>query len=56
MVCARKGKQPFDKGDAFVPEATGSATTINLDGQWEHNFVDDPTPPCSEPGERPADT
>lgn len=29
------------KGDAFVHEKTGSATMINLDGQWEHNFVDD---------------
>lgn len=30
-----------DKGDTFVHEKTGSATMINLDGQWEHNFVDD---------------
>ncbi|MCS5695863.1 LAS seventeen-binding protein 3 [Desulfofundulus thermocisternus] len=37
-------KQPFARGDAFIPEATGSAIMINLDGQWEHDFADDPTP------------
>jgi hypothetical protein len=33
-----------NKGKAFVREKTGSASLINLDGQWEHDFVDDPTP------------
>jgi len=33
-----------NKGNAFVREKTGSAPLINLDGQWEHDFVDDPTP------------
>lgn len=27
-------------GKAFVKEPTGSATQINLDGQWEHDFYD----------------
>jgi len=27
-------------GDNFVNEPTGSATLINLDGQWEHDFDD----------------
>ncbi|WP_207712561.1 hypothetical protein [Desulfofundulus sp. TPOSR] len=47
----KEKKQPFTKGDAFIPEATGSATMVNLDGQWEHNFVDDPTPPVLLPKE-----
>lgn len=34
----------FTYGDAFVEEPTGSAPMINLDGQWEHDFVDDPSP------------
>lgn len=33
-----------NKGNAFVREKTGSAPLINLDGQWEHDFVDDPAP------------
>lgn len=33
-----------NKGNAFVREKTGSASLINLDGQWEHDFVDDPSP------------
>ncbi|HHW43682.1 hypothetical protein GFC01_14090 [Desulfofundulus thermobenzoicus] len=41
----RKRKENFDRGDAFVFEATGSATMVNLDGQWEHDFTDDTTPP-----------
>lgn len=45
MVTEKEKKQPFTKGDAFIPEATGSATMVSLDGQWEHDFVDDPTPP-----------
>lgn len=44
------------KGDTFVREKTGSATMINLDGRWEHNFVDDNTPAGDKPVEknRPA--
>jgi hypothetical protein len=34
----------FEKGGSFVREKTGSATMINLDGEWEHDFVDDDTP------------
>ncbi|WP_072867577.1 hypothetical protein [Desulfofundulus thermosubterraneus] len=58
----KKKKQPFAKGDAIIPEATGSATMVNLDGQWEHDFVDDPTPPHppgsseGKPAERAGDT
>ncbi len=37
-------KVKFDRGDAFLAESTGSATMVNLDGIWEHDFVDDPTP------------
>jgi hypothetical protein len=33
-----------NKGNAFVKEKTGSAPLINLDGQGEHDFVDDSTP------------
>lgn len=33
----------FEKGSSFVREKTGSATKINLDGEWEHDFVDDNT-------------
>lgn len=33
----------FDKGSSFVREKTGSATMVNLDGEWEHDFVDDNT-------------
>lgn len=32
------------RGKTFIKENTGSATKINLDGQWEHDFVDDKTP------------
>ena len=32
------------KGDNFVHEKTGSATMINLDGKWKHDFADDNTP------------
>jgi len=39
--------EKFDTGDAWIRENTGSATQINVDGQWEHNFVDD-----EEPGEK----
>lgn len=39
----------FHKGNNFVNEKTGSAVKINLDGQWEHNFVDDNTPPGRTP-------
>jgi hypothetical protein len=39
----KKGKK-FIKGESFVSEPTGSAAMVNLDGQWEHDFVDDPTP------------
>lgn len=42
------------KGDAFVREKTGSATMINLDGKWEHDFYDDPTLTGENPGDRPA--
>lgn len=35
----------YAKGDTFIKEKTGSATMINLDGEWEHDFVDDNTPP-----------
>lgn len=38
------------QGDTFIREKTGSATMINLDGQWEHDFVDDNTPA----GDRPS--
>lgn len=34
----------YEKGGSFVREKTGSATMINLDGEWEHDFVDDDTP------------
>ncbi len=30
----------YDQGDNFVRERTGSATMINLDGKWEHDFTD----------------
>lgn len=33
------------KGNTFVKEKTGSATMVNLDGQWEHNFADDKPSP-----------
>lgn len=31
----------YDQGDNFVRERTGSATMINQDGKWEHDFTDD---------------
>ncbi|MHB1041237.1 MAG: hypothetical protein ACYC0Q_00125 [Eubacteriales bacterium] len=44
-------KRPIpEKGNAFVREKTGSATMINLDGKWEHDFVDDDTPAGDKPG------
>jgi hypothetical protein len=39
----------FLKGKTFIKEKTGSATKINLDGRWEHDFVDDDTPPGNTP-------
>jgi hypothetical protein len=39
----------FHKGNTFINEKTGSATKINLDGRWEHDFVDDNTPPGQIP-------
>lgn len=44
-----KKENKFDKGDAFVQEKTGSAPAVNLDGQWEHDFVDDNTPAGKTP-------
>jgi len=31
----------FDQGDNFISEKTGSATMINVDRKWEHDFTDD---------------
>ncbi|MBE3589037.1 MAG: hypothetical protein IMW93_10940 [Thermoanaerobacteraceae bacterium] len=50
---ARKRKENFDRGDAFVFEAAGSATMVNLDGQWERDFMDDPTPPGTKMEKKP---
>jgi len=48
-VSDKSGKyEKFDRGDAFIKEHTGSSTLINLDGRWEHNFVDDEEPPQVE--------
>jgi hypothetical protein len=41
----------FLKGNTFIKEKTGSAMKINLDGRWEHDFVDDNTPPVNTPTE-----
>lgn len=41
------------KGNTFLHEKTGSATMINLDGKWEHDFVDDNTPAGGKPGLKP---
>lgn len=30
-----------DLGDNFVRERTGSATMINLDSKWDHDFTND---------------
>ncbi|WP_041274557.1 hypothetical protein [Desulforamulus reducens] len=30
----------YDTGKKFVHEPTGSATHINVDGKWEHDFYD----------------
>ncbi|MCL5780027.1 MAG: LAS seventeen-binding protein 3 [Firmicutes bacterium] len=30
----------YDTGKKFVYEPTGSATHINTDGKWEHDFYD----------------
>ncbi|GAB6181015.1 hypothetical protein JCM14036_23340 [Desulfotomaculum defluvii] len=30
----------YDKGKKFVHEPTGSATHINVDAKWEHDFYD----------------
>ncbi|AGL01448.1 hypothetical protein [Desulfoscipio gibsoniae] len=35
-----KHKSSKETGDAFVEEPTGSATMVNLDGQWDHDFTD----------------
>ncbi|WP_066635681.1 hypothetical protein [Desulfolucanica intricata] len=40
----KKEEQKHYKGNAFMKEKTGSATMINLDGRWEHNFIDDQEP------------
>ncbi len=34
----------YAEGDAFIGEHTGSATLINVDGNWEHDFYDESTP------------
>lgn len=31
----------YEKGEKFVSEPTGSATHINVDGQWMHEFHKD---------------
>ncbi|KAF1084672.1 hypothetical protein SPSYN_02451 [Sporotomaculum syntrophicum] len=36
----RKNKSSKETGNTFVVEPTGSATQVNLDGQWEHDFTD----------------
>ncbi|WP_347491008.1 hypothetical protein [Desulfoscipio sp. XC116] len=35
-----KNKSSKATGATFVEESTGSATMINLDGQWDHDFTD----------------
>ncbi|AEG60476.1 hypothetical protein [Desulforamulus ruminis] len=30
----------YDTGKKFIYEPTGSATHINTDGRWEHDFYD----------------
>lgn len=35
-----KNKSSKETGDNFVNEPTGSATLINLDGDWEQDFTD----------------
>lgn len=30
----------YDTGKKFVYDPTGSATHINVDGKWEHDFYD----------------
>lgn len=34
----REEEKHYATGDKFVYEPTGSATHINLDGQWKHEF------------------
>lgn len=41
-------RKKFTYGDAFVEDPIGSAPMVNLDGRWEHDFVDDPTPAGQE--------
>lgn len=36
----RKNKSSKETGDTFVVEPIGSATKVNLDGQWEHDYHD----------------
>ncbi|OAT81343.1 hypothetical protein [Desulfotomaculum copahuensis] len=45
----KDNQNKFVKGDSFVREKTGSATMINLDGRWEHDFTDDDTPAGAQP-------
>ena len=35
-----KEEYNYDTGKKFVHEPTGSATHINTDGRWEHDFYD----------------
>ncbi len=36
----KQNKSSKETGDDFVNEPTGSATLVNLDGMWKHNFTD----------------
>lgn len=36
----KKNKSSKKTGLTFVEEPTGSASLINLDGQWDHDFTD----------------
>ncbi|MDO7786134.1 LAS seventeen-binding protein 3 [Desulforamulus aquiferis] len=36
----KEEEKHYQIGKNFVQEPTGSATSINLDGQWEHDFYD----------------
>lgn len=36
----KEEEKHYATGKKFVHEPTGSATHINLDGQWEHDFYD----------------
>ncbi len=33
-----KEEKQYDTGKKFVYEPTGSATRVNVDGKWEHDF------------------